>query len=53
MVQTTQARDITLYELEEKFGLQLTSDADWFAQESKDLPTLSEAEKQSLEHSTK
>ena len=30
MVKTIQARDISLYELEEKFGLQVIKDTDFF-----------------------
>ncbi|MUL38970.1 type I restriction endonuclease [Gloeocapsopsis dulcis] len=48
MVQTIQARDITLYELEE-IGLQLVQDASFFTEWQEDLPPLSEAEKQALE----
>ena len=48
MVQIIQARDISLYELEEKFGLQLSTDTDFFAEWKNDLPLLTEIEKQSL-----
>lgn len=48
MLQTIQARDISLYELEEKFGLQLVTDADFFTEWTNDLPSLNEAENLSL-----
>ncbi|MEC4816958.1 MAG: type I restriction endonuclease subunit R [Scytonema sp. PMC 1069.18] len=44
-----QARDISLYELEEKFGLQLVTAADFFPEWTDNLPILTEAEKISLE----
>jgi len=47
MVQTIQARDITLYELEE-IGLQLVQDANFFTEWQENLPLLTEAEKQAL-----
>ncbi|MBE9191819.1 type I restriction endonuclease subunit R [Gloeocapsopsis crepidinum LEGE 06123] len=47
MVQTIQARDITLYELEE-IGLQLAQDASFFIEWQEGLPPLTEAEKQAL-----
>lgn len=49
MVQIIQARDISLYELEEKFGLQLATDADFFPESTDNLPPLADAEKQALE----
>jgi len=49
MVQTIQARNISLYELEEKFGLQLVTDADFFTEWTNDLPSLKDVEKISLE----
>jgi predicted type IV restriction endonuclease len=49
MVQTIQARDISLYELEDKFGLQLVTNSDFFPEWIKDLPSLNDAEKLSLE----
>ncbi|MDZ7959392.1 MAG: type I restriction endonuclease subunit R [Aulosira sp. DedQUE10] len=49
MVQTIQARDISLYELEEKFGLQLVTNAAFFTEWTKDLPLLNDAENLSLE----
>ncbi|MEH1769761.1 MAG: type I restriction endonuclease subunit R [Nostoc sp.] len=45
MVQTIPARDISLYELEEKFGLQLATDSNFFA-EWTEIPTLADGEKQ-------
>ncbi|MBO3459598.1 type I restriction endonuclease subunit R [Aetokthonos hydrillicola Thurmond2011] len=48
MVQTIQARDISLYELEEKFGLQLVTNADFFTEWTNDLPSLNDAENLSL-----
>ncbi len=47
MVPIIQARDISLYELEEKFGLQLSTDKDFFAEWTNNLPSLTEIEKQS------
>jgi hypothetical protein len=44
-----QARDISLYELEEKFGLQLVTATDFFTEWTDSLPSLTEAEKISLE----
>ncbi|MGH7998201.1 MAG: type I restriction endonuclease [Brasilonema sp.] len=49
MVQIIQARDISLYELEEKFGLKLAIDADYFPEWTENLPTLTDAEKQALD----
>ncbi|KOP23912.1 type I restriction endonuclease subunit R [Hapalosiphon sp. MRB220] len=49
MLQTIQARDISLYELEEKFGLQLVTNIDFFTEWTKDLPSLNDAENLSLE----
>ncbi|MBA3921275.1 MAG: type I restriction endonuclease subunit R [Nostocaceae cyanobacterium] len=49
MVQTIQARNISLYELEEKFGLQLVTNADFFTEWTNDLPSLNDAENFSLE----
>jgi hypothetical protein len=42
MVQTIQARDISLYELEEKFGLQLVTNADFFTELTDNLSLLIE-----------
>jgi hypothetical protein len=49
MVQTTQARDISLYELEEKFGLELITKADFFTEWVENLPPLADIDKSSLE----
>ncbi len=48
MVQTIQARDIELADLEESFGLQLAKDAGFFPEWIDGLPTLNDAEKMSL-----
>ena len=48
MVQTIQAKDISLYELEEKFYLQLSTDTDFFTEWKDNLPSLTDVEKQSL-----
>lgn len=48
MVQITAARDISLEELEEKFGLQLAEDPQFFTEWSDNLPPLTDTEKQSL-----
>jgi PD-(D/E)XK nuclease superfamily len=48
MVQTIQARDIELADLEESFGLQLAKDAGFFPEWTDGLPTLNDAEKLSL-----
>jgi hypothetical protein len=47
-MQTIQAKDISLYELEEKFGLQLSTDTDFFTEWTNNLPSLTDIEKQSL-----
>ncbi len=49
MVETIQSRDISLYELEEKFGLQLVTNADFFTEWTNDLPSLNDADNLSLE----
>ncbi len=49
MVQTIQARDISLYDLEEKFGLELIPDPDFFTEWVDNLPTLTNEEKLALE----
>jgi predicted type IV restriction endonuclease len=49
MVQIIQARNISLYELEENFGLQLVTNADFFTEWTNDLPSLNDAENFSLE----
>ncbi|MEH2192976.1 MAG: type I restriction endonuclease subunit R [Nostoc sp.] len=48
MVQTIPARDISLYELEEKFGLQLATDSNFFTEWTENLPTLTDGEKQAI-----
>lgn len=48
MVQTIPARDISLYELEEKFGLQLATDTNFFTEWTENLPTLTDGEKQAM-----
>ncbi|MEH2045652.1 type I restriction endonuclease subunit R [Nostoc sp.] len=48
MVQTIPARDISLYELEEKFGLQLATDTNFFTEWTENLPTLTDGEKQAI-----
>ena len=52
MVQIIQARDITLYDLEDKLGLQLTVDTHFFQEWSQNLLPLTDAEKQSLKRVT-
>ncbi|MHC5737290.1 type I restriction endonuclease subunit R [Nostoc sp.] len=47
MVQTIPARDISLYELEEKFGLQLATDTNFFP-EWTEIQTLADGEKQAI-----
>ncbi|MBW4686225.1 MAG: type I restriction endonuclease subunit R [Komarekiella atlantica HA4396-MV6] len=49
MVQIISARDISLYELEEKFGLQLTTDTNFFTEWIENLSILTDSEKQALE----
>ncbi|MBW4676857.1 MAG: type I restriction endonuclease subunit R [Desmonostoc geniculatum HA4340-LM1] len=49
MVQIIQARDTSLYELEEKFGLQLVTNTEFFTEWTNDLSPLNDAEKLSLE----
>lgn len=48
MVQTIQAKDISIYELEEKFDLQLSTYTDFFTEWKENLPSLTDVEKQSL-----
>ena len=48
MVKTIQARDISLYELEEKFGLQLVTDSSFFTEWTENLPTLTDGEKSAI-----
>lgn len=47
-MQTIQAKDISIYELEEKFDLQLSTDTDFFTEWKDNLPSLTDIEKQSL-----
>jgi hypothetical protein len=49
MVQIIQATNINLYELERKFGLQLSEDEQFFREWVDDLPELTELEKQQLD----
>jgi len=48
MVKTIQARDISLYELEEKFGLQVVIDTSFFTEWTENLPTLTDGENQAI-----
>ncbi|MEH1933152.1 MAG: type I restriction endonuclease [Nostoc sp.] len=48
MVQAIPARDISLYELEEKFGLQLATDTNFFTEWTENLPTLTDGEQQAI-----
>jgi hypothetical protein len=48
MVQVIQGKDITLAQLIDEFGLQLTEDELFFSEWQQDLPELSDLEKQSL-----
>ncbi len=48
MVQTIPARDISLYELEEKFGLQLATDTNLLTEWAENLPNLTDNEKQAI-----
>ncbi|MBN3926381.1 hypothetical protein [Nostoc sp. NMS4] len=48
MVQTIPAREISLYELEEKFGLQLATDINLFTEWTENLPILTDNEKQAM-----
>jgi hypothetical protein len=49
MVQTLPAKQITLLDLTEKFGLQLVADAQFFREWQDDLPEITEEEKQRLD----
>ena len=49
MVQTLPAREITLHELTEKFGLQLVEDEQFFREWQDNLPEITKAEKQRLD----
>lgn len=48
MVQTIAAREITLHQLKEKFGLQLVEDEQFFREWQEELPEITELEKQRL-----
>jgi hypothetical protein len=49
MVQTIQAKDITLYDLEDKFSLQFVDDNQFFREWVDDLPEISDFDKQFLD----
>ncbi len=49
MIQTLSAKEITLLELTEKFGLQLVEDEQFFREWQQDLLEISQAEKQRLD----
>ncbi|BAZ52127.1 hypothetical protein NIES4103_47860 [Nostoc sp. NIES-4103] len=49
MLHSTENCYISLYELEEKFALQLTTDSNFFTEWTKNLPILTDAEKQAVE----
>lgn len=49
MVQTIPAKDITLLDLERKFGLQLVEDEQFFREWQDDLPSITDLEKQRLD----
>ena len=49
MVQIVQAKDITLEELQENFGLQATISPDFFPEWQENLPSLTDEEKQALD----
>jgi len=49
MVQILPAKEITLHQLKEKFGLQLVEDEQFFREWQDDLPEITEAEKQRLD----
>jgi len=48
MVDTIQARNVTLYDLEAKFGLERTDDKQFFREWQENLPELTEKEKEAL-----
>ncbi|MBW4608117.1 MAG: type I restriction endonuclease subunit R [Hassallia sp. WJT32-NPBG1] len=48
MVKTIQAREISLYELEEKFGLQVIKNTEFLTEWTENLPTLTDGEKQAI-----
>ncbi|MBW4631278.1 MAG: hypothetical protein KME30_05060 [Iphinoe sp. HA4291-MV1] len=49
MIQTIQARDISLEELQEHFGLQLTTNPEFFPEWQENLPALTDEEKRALD----
>lgn len=49
MIETIQAQNINLLDLEQKFGLERSDDSDFFLEWQTDLPELTDAEKQSLD----
>ena len=49
MVQAVAAEKLTLYALEQKFGLQEAVEADFFSEWQNSLPVLQESEKERLE----
>ena len=49
MVQTIQARNVTMYDLETKFQIEWVEDDQFFGEWQDDLPEISEAEKQRLD----
>jgi len=49
MVQTIQARNITLYDLETTFGIQLVEDENFFREWQDNLPEITDTEKQRLD----
>lgn len=52
MVQTIQAKNVTLRTLIDEFGIQLVRDSQFFSEWQTDLPNVSDSEKQSLERIT-
>ena len=48
MIQTLKAKEISIYELEEKFGIQLITEEQFFLEWTDNLPALTDTEKQSL-----
>lgn len=48
MVETIQSRNVTLYDLEAKFGLERTDDKQFFREWQENLPELTEKEKEAL-----
>jgi hypothetical protein len=48
MVKTIQARDISLYELKEKFGLQVIKDREFVTEWTDNLLVLTDGEKQAI-----